>query len=76
MQFTARENYFGAMLLTKVPTSALISSAAISGSMFIRYRERRERCPVANLKLLKDVMKMHLDRTVRNMQATADLLIG
>jgi len=30
-------------------------------SYHLRYGERREHCPVADFKLLKDVMEVHLD---------------
>jgi hypothetical protein len=37
--------------------------------------ERRERRPVADRQLLKDVIKMHFNRTVRNFQSASNLLV-
>ena len=37
--------------------------------------ERRERCPVDDQKLVKDVMKMPFDRTVRDVQPSPNRLI-
>jgi len=42
----------------------------------LRYCERREQCPVADFKLLKNVMEMHLDGPVGNIQPTPNFLVG
>jgi hypothetical protein len=41
----------------------------------LRYGERREHGSVADFKLLKDVMEMHLDGTVGNVQPTPNFLV-
>ena len=43
--------------------------------IILRDGERGEHCPVANVKFLKDVVKMHLDGTVRNIQPAPDFLV-
>ena len=62
-----------------MPPQALTPSAVISGRkiriVILGYGERRERCPVADVKLLKDVMKMHFDSAVRNIQSTPNFLV-
>src|SRR5215475_10632143 len=37
--------------------------------------KRRKRCAVADVELLKDVMEMHFDRAVSNIQSTTNLLV-
>ena len=41
----------------------------------LQYRNGCERGPVADFKLLKDVMKMHLDGAVADVQTAADFLV-
>jgi hypothetical protein len=41
----------------------------------VRYGERREHCSVADFKLLKDVMEVHLDGAVDNFKPAPDLLV-
>jgi len=43
--------------------------------LILRDGKRGERCPVANFKFLKDVVKMHLDGTIRNIQSAPDFLV-
>ena len=40
-----------------------------------RYCERRERCAIADIKLLKDMMQMNLDRAVGKTQSAPDFLV-
>ena len=44
-------------------------------TVILRDRNGREYRPVADFKLLKDVMKMHLDGAVGNIQASANFLV-
>jgi hypothetical protein len=43
--------------------------------IILRDGERGEHCPVANVKFLEDVVKMHLDGTIRNIQPAPDFLV-
>ena len=43
--------------------------------IILRDGERSERCPVANVKFLKDVVKMHFDGAIRNIQPAPDFLV-
>jgi hypothetical protein len=40
-----------------------------------RQSERREHCPVADFKLLKNVMEVHLDGAIGNIQPARDFLV-
>src|SRR5258705_13968452 len=44
-------------------------------AVIVRYGERREYCPVADCKLLKDVMEVHLDGAVDNIQPAPNFLV-
>jgi hypothetical protein len=44
-------------------------------SYHLRYGERRENCPVADFKVLKDVMEVHLDGAVGNIQPAPNFLV-
>src|SRR2546430_3673940 len=46
-----------------------------TSTVILRDRNGCEYRPVADFKLLKDVMKMHLDGAVRNLQASANFLV-
>src|SRR6516165_9441009 len=50
---------------------------AIEGSWIVASRDgkRRKRRAVADVELLKDVMEMHFDRAVSNIQSTSNLLV-
>ena len=41
----------------------------------MQHGERREHCPVADFKLLKDVMEVHLDGAVDNIQPAPNFLV-
>src|SRR5215470_10628581 len=43
--------------------------------VILRDSERRERCSVTNVKFLKNVMKMHLDGAIRDVQSAANFLV-
>src|SRR5260370_14160452 len=44
-------------------------------AVIVRYGERREHSPVADFKLLKDVMEVHLDGAVDNIQPPPNFLV-
>jgi hypothetical protein len=44
-------------------------------AIVVRYGERREHCPVADGELLKDVMKMHFDSAVSNVEPAPNFLV-
>src|SRR5215471_5655346 len=50
---------------------------AIEGTWIVTSRDgkRRKRCAVADVELLKDVMEMHFDRAVSDIQSTTNLLV-
>jgi hypothetical protein len=60
------------MALPSSIARAMCQSSLLS---FVQYGERREHCPVADFKLLIDVMEVHLDGAVGNIQAAPNFLV-
>ena len=57
------------------PPTAFLISERTTRIVVLRDGERRERRPVADLEFLKDMMKMHFDRPVGNIQSTTNFLV-
>ena len=59
-----------------VSTQQTASGEVDARHVILQYGERREHSPVADFKLLKNVMEMHLDGAVGNIQPTPNFLVG